>query len=142
MRRLNMDLKGILQVANSSALIYPQEEKVRETDLGSMEAFEKLLSDSQKNPAAFWEQVAKELVWYERWQEVIKRDLAVVEYFVGGVSNPCVNLGEGHIEDGAGNRTALSWESEDGDAKFYTYNMLLSDVNRFANVLSSFGVTK
>src|SRR5699024_11002550 len=79
---------------------------------------------------------------YEPWEEVIKGELPDFEYFVGGVSNPCVNLLDRHIENGAGNRTALIWESENGDAKFYTYNMLLSEVNRFANVLRSFGVTK
>src|SRR5690606_28042535 len=34
------------------------------------------------------------------------------------------------------------WESEDGSTKFYTYNMLLGEVNRFANALRSFGVKK
>ena len=34
------------------------------------------------------------------------------------------------------------WEGENGDTKFYTYNMLLAEVNRFANVLRSFGVKK
>src|SRR5699024_6359114 len=91
---------------------------------------------------AFWEQVAKELVWYEPWEEVIKGELPDFEYFVGGVSNPCVNLLDRHIENGAGSRTALIWESENGEAKVYTYNMLLSEVNCFANVFSSFVVTR
>ncbi len=47
-----------------------------------------------------------------------------------------------HIENGAGNRTALIWEGENGDTSFYTYNMLLAEVNRFANALRSFGVKK
>src|SRR5690606_20137907 len=34
------------------------------------------------------------------------------------------------------------WESEDGSTKFYTYNMLLGEVSRFANALRSFGVKK
>src|SRR5690625_3731049 len=137
-----MDEKGILQVINSSKLIYPREEKVRQTALGSMEAFEQLLKDSQEDPSSFWESVAKELVWYESWEEVKAGDLPDFQYFVGGKSNPCVNLLDRHIENGSGNRVALIWESESGESTFYTYNMLLSEVNRFANVLKSFGVTK
>src|SRR5699024_985672 len=56
--------------------------------------------------------------------------------------NPCYNLLDRHVENGAANRTALIWEGEDGKTSFYTYQMLLAEVSRFANVLKSFGVKK
>lgn len=66
------------------------------------------------------------------------------EFFSGGITNPCVNLLDRHIERerGAANRTAIIWEGENGDTKFYTYQMLLAEVNRFANAMRSFGVKK
>src|SRR5699024_6060497 len=64
------------------------------------------------------------------------------EFFKGGISNPCYNLLDRHVENGAGNRTALIWESEDGESSFYTYAMLLAEVNRFSNVLYDNGVRK
>lgn len=137
-----MDISGILQVVSNSKLIYPAEEKVRSTSIGSNEAFQELLKLSQEDPAAFWDRAARELDWYEPWNETISGQLPDFRFFSGGISNPSVNLLDRHIKNGAGNRTALIWEGENGDTKFYTYNMLLAEVNRFANVLKSFGVKK
>ena len=137
-----MDIKGILQVVSDSKLIYPNEDKVRATSLGSTDAFQELLRQSHEDPATFWDSAARELEWYEPWTETISGQLPDFRFFVDGVSNPSVNLLDRHIVNGAGNRTAIIWESENGDSKFYTYNMLLAEVNRFANVLRSFGVKK
>lgn len=137
-----MDLSGILKVVSDSKLVYPSEEKIRSTSIGSTEAFQQLLKQSQEDPAAFWDDVARELTWYEPWNETISGQLPDFRFFSGGMSNPSINLLDRHVENGAGNRTALIWEGENGDSKFYTYNMLLAEVNRFANVLRSFGVKK
>ncbi|WP_026567623.1 acetate--CoA ligase [Bacillus sp. UNC41MFS5] len=137
-----MDISGILQVVSNSKLVYPDQEKVRSTSIGSSEAFQELLKQSQEDPATFWDRAARELVWYKPWNETISGQLPDFRFFAGGISNPSVNLLDRHIENGAGNRTALIWEGENGDTKFYTYNMLLAEVNRFANVLKSFGVNK
>ena len=137
-----MDEKGILQVVNNSKLIYPDEEKAKQTSIGSVEAFQKLLEDSQRDPASFWDSVARELKWYEPWEETIQGELPDFKFFVGGISNPSINLLDRHIENGAGNRTALIWESETGESTFYTYNMLLAEVNKFANALKRLGVKK
>ncbi|MEN2766671.1 acetate--CoA ligase [Ornithinibacillus xuwenensis] len=137
-----MDVSGILQVVENSKLVYPNEKKVKNTAIGSTEAFEELLKQSQQDPASFWESVAQELVWYEPWKETITGKLPDFRFFKDGISNPCVNLIDRHVENGAGNRTALIWEGENGDTKFFTYHMLLAEVNRFANALKSFGVKK
>ncbi len=137
-----MDINGILQVVSNSKLIFPNEEKVRSTSIGSTEAFQKLLRQSQEDPATFWDNAAHELEWYEPWTETISGQLPDFRFFVNGISNPSINLLDRHVENGAGNRTALIWEGENGDSKFYTYNMLLAEVNRFANVLRSLGVKK
>ncbi|MCQ6280912.1 acetate--CoA ligase [Bacillus sp. EB600] len=137
-----MDISGILQVVSNSKLIFPEDDKAHSTSIGSSEAFQELLKLSHEDPAAFWDRAARELVWYEPWNETISGELPDFRFFVGGVSNPSVNLLDRHIENGAGNRIALIWEGENGDTKFYTYNMLLAEVNRFANVLKSFGVKK
>ncbi|MUK90426.1 acetate--CoA ligase [Ornithinibacillus sp. L9] len=137
-----MDQSGILQVVKNSTLVYPDKKKEQATSIGSSKAFQELLNQSQKEPAAFWENVANELVWFEPWKQAISGTLPDFRFFDGGISNPCVNLLDRHIENGAGNRTALIWEGENSESKFYTYNMLLAEVNRFANALKTFGVKK
>ncbi len=137
-----MDVSGILQVVSNSKLVFPNEEKEQSTAIGSRKAFQELLEQSQKDPAAFWNSVASELTWYEPWKETLTGTLPDFRFFTGGISNPCINLLDRHIENGAGNRMALIWEGENGDTKFYTYQMLLAEVNRLSNVLRSFGVKK
>ncbi|MEC1771285.1 acetate--CoA ligase [Schinkia azotoformans] len=137
-----MDVSGILKVVSESKLVYPGEEKQAKTSIGSSKAFQELLQQSQEDPVSFWDSIAKELVWYEPWKETMSGQLPDFRFFDGGISNPSINLLDRHVENGAGNRTALIWEGENGDTKFYTYNMLLAEVNRFANVLRSFGVKK
>ncbi|TKC18360.1 acetate--CoA ligase [Robertmurraya kyonggiensis] len=137
-----MDVSGILKVVSESKLVYPTEERQAKTSIGSSQAFQELLQKSQQDPASFWNDVAKELFWYEPWQQTISGSLPDFRFFEGGISNPCVNMLDRHVENGAGNRTALIWEGENGDTNFFTYNMLLAEVNRFSNVLRSFGVKK
>lgn len=137
-----MDVSGILKVVSESKLVYPAEERQAKTSIGSSQAFQELLQKSQQDPAAFWNDVAEELFWYEPWQKTISGSLPDFRFFEGGISNPCVNLLDRHVENGAGNRTALIWEGENGETRFFTYNMLLAEVNRFSNVLRSFGVKK
>jgi acetyl-CoA synthetase len=137
-----MDVNGILQVVKNSQFVFPDKEKEKQTAIGSSKEFERLLQFSHENPIQFWDQVAKELVWYEPWKETLKGELPDFEFFSGGISNPCINLLDRHVDNGVGNRTALIWEGENGDTKFYTYKMLLAEVNRFANVLKSLGVKK
>lgn len=137
-----MGEQGILQVVKSSDLVYPNEEKSQQTDVGGKEEFEKLLKRSHEDPVAFWDSVAQKLEWYEPWTETLEGQLPDFKWFVNGISNPSINLLDRHVNNGLGNKTALIFESEDGTSKFYTYNMLLGEVNRFANALRSFGVQK
>ncbi|MFC7440314.1 acetate--CoA ligase [Laceyella putida] len=139
---LDHEIRGIRDVVQNSRLVEPNPEKVRETHLGSVEAFQELLKRSWENPLVFWEEVARELHWFQPWKETMTGDFPEFQFFTGGISNPCYNLLDRHIKSGAGNKAALIWEGENGETRFYTYNMLLAEVNRFANVLKGFGVKK
>ena len=61
----------------------------------------------------------------------------VTAQFVGGISNPTLNLIDRHLARGADNRLALIWEGEDGQSRFFTYRMLSIEVNKFANALKA-----
>ncbi|PAV28218.1 acetyl-coenzyme A synthetase [Virgibacillus profundi] len=140
--RLSTDLGGIQDIIKDSKIVYPDKARQESTEIGSSEAFQTLLQQSQEDPETFWNNVAKELHWFKPWEKTISGSLSDFEFFQGGISNPCYNLLDRHIENGAGNRTALIWEGEDGKSSFYTYRMLLEEVNRFANILQSMGVKK
>ena len=92
--------------------------------------------------------MAGELEWLRPWDTVSEGEFPHFRFFTGGVSNPTINLLDRHLAQanrdavGADNRLALVWEGEDFESRFFTYRMLAIEVNKFANVLKSFGVGK
>jgi acetyl-CoA synthetase len=131
-----------IEMVRESQLRPLDPQRAARTHAGSIEAFDRLLRESQENPESFWAQVASELDWMKPWESVRKGGFQRLEYFSGGISNVCWNLLDRHLRHGADNRVALIWEGEDFAAKFYTYRMLYHEVNKFANVLKRFGLRK
>jgi acetyl-CoA synthetase len=133
------DAAGLI---GASRLYPPDPDRARTTHCGSVEAWEALLKRSREHPDEFWDQAARELEWMRPWDSVREGHFPHFKYFVGGVSNPTLNLLDRHLARGADNRLALIWEGEDGQTRFFTYRMLLVEVNKCANVLKSLGVGK
>src|SRR5699024_9003593 len=131
----NEELGGIQDIVKQSQLVWPELEKQQQTEMKSQEAFQKLLEKSQQDPETFWKEAAQERHWIKPGEETMTGSLPEFEFFKGRISNPCYNLLDRHGDNGASHRTALIWQSEDGESSFYTYAMLLAELNRFSNVL-------
>jgi acetyl-CoA synthetase len=125
-----------------SRVYLPDPARAARTHAGSVENFEAMLRRSREDPDAFWEGVAAELQWMKPWSKVREGHFPHFKYFVGGISNPTLNLIDRHLAEGNDNRLALIWEGEDGEKRFYTYRMLAVEVNRCANMLKALGVAK
>jgi len=110
--------------------------------LGSLEAYERLYRQSLDDPDTFWGEIAAELHWFKRWDRVQVWDEPHARWFVGGQTNLAYNCLDLQVERGRGHKVALHWEGEPGDRRTITYRELLDEVQRFANVLKSRGVTK
>src|ERR1700730_12267505 len=113
-----------LTMIRDSQTRIPDPSKAAKTNAGSVEAYEDLLHRSWQDPDAFWGDVASELEWIKQWDVVRKGELPNFEYFCGGVANPCCNMLDRHLRQGADNKVALIWEGDDFETKFYTYRML------------------
>ena len=113
---------------------------VRNVDLGDHQNFTQL--DSQT--AEFWSERARQLVsWSQPWHHLYQGDMETpaFSWFIGGKLNVAANCLDRHLHDGRKNKAALIWQGEaDDDVRVYTYQMLYSEVCRFANVLKSKGV--
>jgi len=134
--------KEELRMIRESRLYYPDSNKTKKSVAKSAENFDSLLKESWKNPSKFWSDVANELSWDRKWDKVMEGTFPHFKFFVNGVMNPCYNLIDRHLEEGADNRLALIWEGENEDTKFYTYKMLHAEVCKFANVLKRLGLNK
>lgn len=100
---------------------------------------------SVEDPDRFWAEAAGELHWYIDWDEVSSWDeeSCVSKWFSGGRLNASYNCLDRHVRTGRRDKVALIWEPDrPGAGRTLTYQQLLDEVCRFANVLKKHGVGK
>ena len=111
-----------------------------------MEEYETMYSHSMVDPEAYWADRASELVdWYHTWDRVLDpgTPLPDAKWFVGAKLNAAHNCVDRHVAGPRRNKAAFIWQGEpEEDVRVYTYQMLLSEICRFANVLKKHGVTR
>jgi acetyl-CoA synthetase len=102
-----------------------------------------LYEEAEADRLGFWARQARELVtWFDDFETVLEWDLPFAKWFVGGKLNVSYNCLDRHVEAGRGDKVAFYWEGEPGDTRTITYNELLEEVSKFANVLKDLGVKK
>ncbi|HZP25988.1 MAG TPA: acetate--CoA ligase [Dehalococcoidia bacterium] len=102
------------------------------------EVYERAAGD----PQAFWAEIARELHWFQPWDNVLQWDLPFARWFDGGRTNIAYNCLDRHLSGDRKNKAAIVWEGEPGDSRVLTYWDLHREVCKFANVLKSLGVKK
>ena len=113
--------------------------------VNSMDAYQAQYAESIQDPEAFWATIAERLTWYQKWDTVSDYDFvnAEIKWFEGGTLNACYNCLDRHVEAGHGDATAIIWEGNDpSEDKTFSFNELLAEVKKFANVLKAEGVEK
>ena len=99
---------------------------------------------SLEDPNAFWNQVASDLHWSRRegpiFQPVEKPPFG--KWFPRWETNICYNALDRNVLTPRRNKVAYYWEGENGETRTLSYAELLSEVERFASVLSQLGVRK
>ncbi|MCK5195124.1 MAG: AMP-binding protein, partial [Desulfobulbaceae bacterium] len=112
----------------------------------SMEEYDAAYKRSMDDPDGFWAERAEELLtWDKKWDKVVEEDLIKpdIKWFVNGKLNVSYNCLDRHLTDGRRNKAAIIFQGEpEEDVKVYTYQMLHTEVCRFANVLKKMGVGK
>src|SRR5690606_37584405 len=94
------------------------------------------------DPEALWPEWARQLDWFEPWNQVLEWKPPHAKWFLGGRLNASHNCLDRHAEGARAGKRALIWEGEPGDVREYTYAQLRDEVARFANVLKSLGIGK
>ncbi len=117
----------------------PDPEFVEKALLNDSSHYEEAVSDYE----AFWARQARELIsWDKDFDTTLEWDLPFAKWFVGGQLNISYNCLDRHVEAGHGGRVAYYWEGEPGDTRKITYQDLLVEVSKFANVLKELGLNK
>ncbi|HEV2388957.1 MAG TPA: acetate--CoA ligase [Candidatus Acidoferrales bacterium] len=119
--------------------VAPPEAFQRNARIGSMAEYERLYRWAQDDPEGYWAEQAKLLDWFEPPKKILEWDLPHAKWFDGGKLNVTHNCVDRHLAT-RGDKTAILWESEDGQIQRISYRELHQRVSRFANVLRGLGV--
>ncbi|MDR2866310.1 MAG: acetate--CoA ligase [Methanomassiliicoccaceae archaeon] len=131
---------------NSKGRYPPSDEYRRTAFLKSADEYKKIYAESMKDPVKYWEKQADLIDWYSKgWKDAFTWNKKTNEFtwFKGGKLNVSYNCLDRHVRNGLKNTAAIIFQGEeDNDVRIYTYGHLLSEVERFANVLKKRGVGK
>src|SRR6185295_6824944 len=83
-----------------------------------------------RNPEAFWNTCARDLVWAKPWKKVLAWNPPRARWFVGGKLNASVNCLDRHLGTAVGNKAAILWEGEPGEERTLTYAQLFRETCR------------
>ena len=129
----------------SEKVFHPSPEWSANAHIQTMDQYQEIYDRSIQDRDAFWAEIAERITWFKKWDTVSNFDFvnADIKWFEGGKLNVSYNCLDRHVEAGYGDRTALIWEGNDPkEDKHITYQELLNDVQKFANVLKNIGVEK
>jgi acetyl-CoA synthetase len=120
----------------------PPESFAQAAHVKSLGEYRGLYEASLRDPEGFWAQQAETLRWSRKWDRVLEWNPPFAKWFSGGTLNISENCLDRHVSTWRKNKAAIIWEGEPGETRTLTYQELLREVGRFANVLKALGVHK
>jgi acetyl-CoA synthetase len=123
-------------------LFPPPAEFAARAHIRSRADYDAMYRRSIEDNEGFWAEMAEQLDWFTPHSKVLEWNEPEAKWFVGGKLNLCYNAVDRHANGPRKDKVALLWEGEPGEVRSLTYSDLLAEVQRVANVLKKFGVTK
>ena len=109
-----------------------------------MPAYQALCDEAERDYAGYWARLARE---YLSWKQPFSKSLndsgaPFFKWFEDGLLNVSYNCLDRHVEAGRGARTAIIFETDDGQSRHVSYSELLATTCRMANALKARGIKK
>ncbi|KAJ8033519.1 Acetyl-coenzyme A synthetase, cytoplasmic [Holothuria leucospilota] len=133
-------------------IFHPRPEFRQNAHVKSFDQYQKLYRKSIDDPESFWSEILKDFYLHTpavqgkclQYNFDVRNGPIDVKWFEGAKTNVCYNVLDRIINDkGKGDEVAFYWEGNTpGYETKITYNELLTEVCKFANVLKSLGVKK
>jgi acetyl-CoA synthetase len=120
----------------------PPAEFAAKARIKNVAEYEAMYRRSVEQPDEFWAEAAKELDWFAPWTKVIEGEAQHAKWFINGKLNLSYNCVDRHALGARKNKIALIWEGEPGEVRKLTFGELHEQVQKFANVLKSFGIKR
>lgn len=112
--------------------------------ISGMAAYQALCAEAEKDYEGYWARLARDnVVWSKPFTQVLDESHApFYRWFADGELNASANCLDRHIGTPVENKTAIIFESDDGQVTKVTYRELLNRVAQFANGLKAQGIQK
>ncbi len=137
-------MTAIESVMHEHRVFAPPANVVEGAAIPGMDAYRALVAEAERDEQGFWGRLATEgLDWHTPFTKVLDESRApFYTWFEDGTLNASYNCLDRHIENGLGDKTAIIFESDDGQVNRVSYSELRSRVCRLANALRARGVVK
>lgn len=137
-------MSAIESVLVENRVFPPPEKAVRGARISGMPAYEALVQEAGRDFEGFWARLARENVqWTKPFTQTLDESKApFYRWFADGELNASANCLDKHMGTPVENKTAIVFESDDGQVTRVTYKELLARVGRFANALKAQGIRK
>lgn len=137
-------MSAIESVLVENRVFPPKEATVQAARISGMPAYEALCREAERDFEGFWARLARENVqWTQPFTKTLNEaEAPFYKWFEDGELNASANCLDKHIGTPVENKTAIVFESDDGQVSRITYKELLARVCRFANALKAQGIGK
>ncbi|HKY01048.1 MAG TPA: acetate--CoA ligase [Burkholderiales bacterium] len=131
----------IESVLQEDRVFEPAPDCVAQANVSGMAAYRALCDEAERDYEGFWARLAREeLTWHKPFQKVLDESNApFFKWFEDGELNASYNCLDRHLAK-RGDKTAIIFETDDGQVSRITYKELHQRVCRFANGLKSLGI--
>ncbi|MCA9095427.1 MAG: acetate--CoA ligase, partial [Planctomycetaceae bacterium] len=132
--------ESITSVLQETRKFPPSSAFKAQANINSEEEYLRLWNKAKDDPAGFWGEMAANLDWFKKYDEVMQGEMPNTKWFVGGKLNASYQCLDRHLTSARKNKAAIVWEGEPGDTRVLRYQDLHREVCKFANVLKKLGV--
>ncbi|SER52031.1 acetyl-CoA synthetase [Nitrosomonas sp. Nm51] len=136
-------MSTIESVLNESRIFSPSSEFVQQANVSGPEAYQKLCNEAEADYQAFWAQQArKHILWHKPFTQILDdSDPPFFKWFSDGELNVSYNCLDRHLTTQP-DKTAIIFESDEGEVIRATYRELHQQVCKLANALKAHNITK
>ncbi len=145
----SLSFENIDTVLTEDRVFTPSSELVKHANITAymkskgFDNYEDFYTWSLANRYEHWDDMARELHWFEPWQKTFQwTNKPFFQWFVGGKFNAAYNCLDRHMQTPTRTKVAYYWEGDDGSTRTITYEDLYVMTNRIAKVLQNLGVKK
>ncbi|MCB1947360.1 acetate--CoA ligase [Nitrosomonas sp.] len=136
-------MSTIESVLNESRVFPPSAEFIEQANVSGPEAYRKLCNEAETDYQAFWAQQArKHILWHKPFTQILDdSESPFIKWFSDGELNVSYNCLDRHLTTQP-DKTAIIFESDEGEVLSATYRDLHQRVCKLANALKAHNLTK